>query len=118
MDFGARALKQSTYTCLGARSLGGKDLIQSAPNYPFRHPKYHLIGTIRPSVEVHWGFKEQAFPGADQVPPKTPGQTLPGFKSRGSLLGVLSEPGSKLLKRDDIYIYIYICICIYLEGPS
>ena len=25
------------------------------PNYPLRHPKYHLIETIRPLIEVHWG---------------------------------------------------------------
>ena len=23
-------------------------------NYPLRDPKYHLIETIRPSIEVHW----------------------------------------------------------------
>ena len=25
------------------------------PNYPLRDPKYHLIETIRPLIEVHWG---------------------------------------------------------------
>ena len=27
----------------------------STPNYPLRHPKYHLVETIRPLIEVHWG---------------------------------------------------------------
>ena len=27
----------------------------AAPNYPLRHPKYRLIETIRPLIEVHWG---------------------------------------------------------------
>ena len=25
------------------------------PNYPLRNPKYHLIESIRPLIEVHWG---------------------------------------------------------------
>ena len=25
------------------------------PNYPLRHPKYHIIETIAPLIEVHWG---------------------------------------------------------------
>ena len=25
------------------------------PNFPLRDPKYHLIETIRPLIEVHWG---------------------------------------------------------------
>ena len=25
------------------------------PNYPLRQPKYHLMETIRPLIEVHWG---------------------------------------------------------------
>ena len=29
------------------------------PNYPLRYPKYHLMETIRPLVEVHWGVYEQ-----------------------------------------------------------
>ena len=27
----------------------------AAPNYPLRDPKYHLIETIRPLIELHWG---------------------------------------------------------------
>ena len=29
--------------------------LMSTPNYPLRDPKYHLMDTIRPSIEVHWG---------------------------------------------------------------
>ena len=29
--------------------------IPAPPNYPLRDPKYHLIETIRPLMEVHWG---------------------------------------------------------------
>ena len=25
------------------------------PNCPLKYPKYHLIETIRPLIEVHWG---------------------------------------------------------------
>ena len=27
---------------------------QTPPNYPLRDPKYHLIETIRPLIELHW----------------------------------------------------------------
>ena len=30
-------------------------LITSTPNCPLRKAKYHLIETIRPLIEVHWG---------------------------------------------------------------
>ena len=30
-------------------------IYQHPPNYPLRDPKYHLIETIRPLIEVHWG---------------------------------------------------------------
>ena len=30
----------------------------AAPNYPLRQSKHHLIETIRPSMEVHWGLLE------------------------------------------------------------
>ena len=29
--------------------------VPAPPNYPLRDPKYHLIETIRPPIEVHWG---------------------------------------------------------------
>ena len=29
--------------------------LPALPDYPLRHPKYHLIETIRPSIEVLWG---------------------------------------------------------------
>ena len=29
------------------------------PNYPLRGPKYHLIDTIRPLIEIHWGVLAQ-----------------------------------------------------------
>ena len=29
--------------------------LPAPPNYPLRDPKYHLIETIRPLIEVHWG---------------------------------------------------------------
>ena len=28
------------------------------PNNPFRDPKYHVIDTIRPLLEVYWGLPE------------------------------------------------------------
>ena len=30
-------------------------ILPAPPNYPFRDPKYHLIETIRPLIELHWG---------------------------------------------------------------
>ena len=30
-------------------------MYQHPPNYPLRDPIYHLIETIRPLIEVHWG---------------------------------------------------------------
>ena len=29
--------------------------LPTAPNYPLRHPKYHLIETMRPLIEAYWG---------------------------------------------------------------
>ena len=29
--------------------------LPATPHYPLRHPKYHLIETTRPLIEVHWG---------------------------------------------------------------
>ena len=29
--------------------------LPAPPNYPLRDPKYHLIETIRPLIEVPWG---------------------------------------------------------------
>ena len=34
----------------------------SPPNYPLRHPKYHLTETIRPLMEVHWGVQANRGP--------------------------------------------------------
>ena len=31
--------------------------IPAPPSHPLRHPKYHLIESIRPSIEVHWGCR-------------------------------------------------------------
>ena len=40
--------------------LGGKGILKTGippgpPNYPLEDPKYHLIQTIWPLIEVHWG---------------------------------------------------------------
>ena len=32
-------------------------IYQQPPNYPLRDPKYHLMETIRPLIEVHWGSR-------------------------------------------------------------
>ena len=29
--------------------------VPAPPNCPLRDPKYHLIETIRPLIELHWG---------------------------------------------------------------
>ena len=43
---GIKSSKQITRTKLPA-----------PPNYPLRHPNYHLIEAIRPLMEVHWGSR-------------------------------------------------------------
>ena len=32
--------------------------LPAPPNYPLIDPKYHLIETTRPLIEVHWGVQE------------------------------------------------------------
>ena len=31
--------------------------VPAPPNYPLRYPKYHLIETIKPLIEIHWGSR-------------------------------------------------------------
>ena len=40
---------------LEPESLNGH--VPAPPNYPLRDPKYHLIETIRPLIEVLWGVQ-------------------------------------------------------------
>ena len=39
----------------GMAELSETNPVPAPPNYHLRHPKYHLIETIRPLIEVHWG---------------------------------------------------------------
>ena len=49
----------------GSHYLINFNRLPAPPNYPVRDPKYHLIETIRPLIEVHWGSRkliaEEAF---------------------------------------------------------
>ena len=51
------------------------------PNYPLRCPKYYLIETMRPLVEVHWGPhvpEPLSEPGSDRAPTRH-GVAVPAF---------------------------------------
>ena len=44
--------------CLGGWvSLSKRVGVPARPNYPVRHPKYHLMKTRRPLMEVYWGWR-------------------------------------------------------------
>ena len=54
--------------------------LAAPPNYPLRHPNYHLIETIRPLIELQWGdFKD--------FRPQPKGSRLQGSLLRGPLEG-------------------------------
>ena len=45
---------QTTLTCRSRQKLIS---IPAPPNYPFRHPNYHLMETMRPFIDVPWGVQ-------------------------------------------------------------
>ena len=74
------------------------------PNYPLRDPKYHLIETIRPFIEVHWG------PGSRGI---WPGAGLPGpgvLLAAWPPLAIGVQPGPIQHRHIDL---IYMCIHTY-----
>ena len=65
-------------------------------NYPLRDPKYHLVETIRPVLEVHWGV----LVGIDIDMHKQ--------------IRVYMHTPIYIYVYMYIYIYIYIYMCMYL----
>ena len=47
-----------TGSCTGPNKIQGH--IPAPPKYTLRYPKYHLLETIRPLIEVHWGVQVMA----------------------------------------------------------
>ena len=112
----------------------------TSPNYALRDPKYHLIETIRPLIEVHWGavgtYACSCVCGIDRSSPANRGQGSlrlmpagPSFVISEALRCILREArraqpssartylpkGSKYTYMSTyMYIYIYIYIYIFL----
>ena len=68
--------------------------VPAPPNYPLRYPKYHLIETMRPLIEVHWGSRYMRLLFGS---PHWHADRRPGAKGRGQIVlclnGAISVDG-------------------------